>query len=93
VVFPDLTSIHDASARTSTEAIMEKQAELAGPLASHLEGKLTAIRGIADRILVSGELAEDSHVLAEVREIIWLSSFYVDENSYQRRGGGRVATQ
>jgi hypothetical protein len=72
---------------------MEEQAELAGPLTSRLEGKLTAIRGIADRILVSRELAEDSHVLAKVREIIRLSSFYVDENSYQGRGGGRAATQ
>ncbi|WJX61998.1 hypothetical protein P8452_47043 [Trifolium repens] len=36
------------------KAIMEEQAELAGPLESRLEGKLTAIRGIADKILVSG---------------------------------------
>jgi hypothetical protein len=72
---------------------MEEQANMAGPLTSRLQGKLTAIRGIADIILASGELAEDSHVLAEVRGIIRLSAFYVDENSYQRRGGGRAATQ
>jgi hypothetical protein len=36
-------------------------------------------------------LVEDSHVLAKVREIIWLSTFYVE--SYQRKGGGPAATQ
>jgi hypothetical protein len=72
---------------------MEERADMAGPLTSRLQVKLTAIRGIADRILASGELAEDSHLSAEVREIIRLSTFYVDENSYQRRGGGRAATQ
>ncbi|WJX83874.1 hypothetical protein P8452_66500 [Trifolium repens] len=45
------------------DAIMEEQA---GPLTSHLEGKLTEMRGIADRILACGELAEGLHVLPEV---------------------------
>jgi hypothetical protein len=56
--------------------------EQAGPLTSRFEGKLTEIRGIADEILVCGELAEDSHVLAEARRIIRMSMFYVD--NYQR---------
>jgi hypothetical protein len=43
------------------DAIMEEQADMVGPLTSRLQGKLTAIRGIADKILASGELAEDSH--------------------------------
>jgi hypothetical protein len=68
------------------EAIMEEQAELAGPLATRLEGNLTEIQGIADEILACGELAEDSYVLAEVRRIIRLSTFYAE--SYQRKGGG-----
>jgi hypothetical protein len=55
------------------EAILEEQA---GPLTSHLEGKLTEIRGIADGIVACGELAEDAHVLAEVKRIIRLSAFY-----------------
>jgi hypothetical protein len=64
--------------------------EQAGPLTSRLEGKLTEIWGIADGILACGELAEVSHVLAEVRRIIRMSMFYVD--SYHRRGSG-PATQ
>jgi hypothetical protein len=63
---------------------MEEQTELAGPLTSRLEGKLTAIRGMADDILARRELAKESHVLAEVRRIIRLSVFCVD--SYQRKG-------
>jgi hypothetical protein len=57
---------------------MEEHAELAGPLTSRFEGKLTAIRGIADIILACGELADDSHVLAEVKRIIQLSMFYAE---------------
>jgi hypothetical protein len=49
---------------------MEEEVELAGPLATRLKRRLTTIRGIADRLLVNGELAEDSHVLVEVKKII-----------------------
>ncbi|WJX68801.1 hypothetical protein P8452_53136 [Trifolium repens] len=37
------------------EAIMEEQADMVGPLTSRLEGKLTVIRGIADKILAFGD--------------------------------------
>jgi hypothetical protein len=69
---------------------MEEEAELAGPLATRLKRRLTMIRGIADGLLVSGELADDSHVLVEVKKIIRLSTYYVE--NYQRRVGG-LATQ
>jgi hypothetical protein len=62
---------------------MEEEVELAGPLATRLKRRLTTIRGIADRLLVNGELAEDSHVLVEVKKIIRLSTYYV--GNYQRR--------
>jgi hypothetical protein len=67
---------------------MEEQVELAGPMTTLLERKLTTIRGIADRLLVGVELAQDSHVLTKVKRIILLSTFYAE--SYQRRGGGPV---
>jgi hypothetical protein len=69
---------------------MEEQVELAGPMTTLLESKLTTIRGIADGLLVGGELAHDSHVLTKMKRIIRLSTFYTE--SYQRRGGG-PATQ
>jgi hypothetical protein len=60
------------------------------PLTTRLERKLTAIRGIAEGLVASGELAEDSHALKEVKRIAALATQYAQ--GYQRRGGGR-ATQ
>ncbi|WJX41231.1 hypothetical protein P8452_28617 [Trifolium repens] len=52
------------------DAIMEEQADMVGPLMSRLQGKLTAILGIADKILAYGELAKDSHSSAEEKKKI-----------------------
>jgi hypothetical protein len=84
---PYMTPLRGDPLRTcEREAIMEEEAELAGPLTTRLESKLTAIPGIANGLLLGGQLAENSHVLAEVKKIIRLPTFYAE--SYQRRGGG-----
>jgi hypothetical protein len=49
---------------------MEEEAQIVGPLTTHLDSTLTMIRGIANGLLASGELAEDSHAWKEVKRII-----------------------
>jgi hypothetical protein len=69
---------------------MEEEAQMAGPLTTRLDSTLTRIRGIADELLASGELEEDSHAWSKVKKIIACSTHY--SYGYQRRGDGR-ATQ
>jgi hypothetical protein len=64
---------------------MEEEAQMAGPLTTRLDSTLTRIRGIADPLLASGELVEDSHASKEVKRIIDMTTHY--SHSYQRRGG------
>jgi hypothetical protein len=68
------------------EANMEEEAQMEGLLTTCLDNTLTRNRGIADGLLASGELVEDSHALAEVKKSLALTTHY--SHGYQRRSGG-----
>jgi hypothetical protein len=70
------------------EAIIEKEAEMEGPLATRLGSTMNRIRRLTDALLSSWELPEGSHAWSEVKKILGLSTDY--SHSYRRKGGGQA---
>jgi hypothetical protein len=78
----------DPSWSCEQETILEEAVEMKGFLTTRMRSTLTMIRGLAEGVLVSGELSKDSHARSEVKRISNLVAHY--SLRYQRRGGGRT---